>query len=80
MTLEKPTRFPTITIPESEIVDWYTLGWHYRGPCPVRKDCCVLEWTQSRPPAAPFKADTAVSYSVNEASQKEGANVGAGRT
>ncbi len=75
--LTEPTRFPTITIPESEITDWYSLGWHYFGPCPSGKGLCVMQWKLNRAPTAPFKAGASISYSVSAASQGKDANVGA---
>lgn len=46
---------PRLSIPESEICEWYDLGWHYVG-CDVNRDGrCIIEWRSSRPAAQPLR-------------------------
>lgn len=46
---------PLIHVHESELADWYNVGWHYVGPSPTKSDYVVIEWQQNRPAVQPFR-------------------------
>ena len=59
MTAPERTRFPTLSVPESEVLDWYNCGWTYLRPDEARPDHMVMRWDQDKPPVAPFRDDDA---------------------
>lgn len=48
-------RFQIMTIHESEVSDWYSVGWDYDGPSD-RPGYCIISWRSETIPAAPLSA------------------------
>lgn len=55
MTPDTSTHCPLIHIHESELADWYGIGWHFVGASPTKPDFVVIEWQLKRAPVMPFK-------------------------
>lgn len=69
---KEKTRLPVVTIPESEILDWYDAGWHFDHTDEGRPDFCVMEWRQDRRPVAPFRPDAEDKKLLNAVAALEG--------
>ncbi|MES2030870.1 MAG: hypothetical protein V4477_16945 [Pseudomonadota bacterium] len=42
------------SIPESEICEWYDIGWHYVG-ADARYGRCIIEWRSAKPAVEPLR-------------------------
>lgn len=59
--MTEQTRYPILHVPESEVLEWYELGWIYVGPSD-RDDHSIIKWELDRPAAEPFRGEDELAH------------------
>lgn len=59
--MTEQTRYPILHIPESEVPEWYELGWSYVGPSD-RDDFSIIKWEGDKPAVRPFRGDDELAH------------------
>ncbi|MEH2508671.1 hypothetical protein V1291_000025 [Nitrobacteraceae bacterium AZCC 1564] len=52
--MNERTHNPWVTVPESEVLEWWNAGWHYVGPDASNSAYSVMEWRSEKPAVQPF--------------------------
>ena len=53
--MNEKTRSYCISVPESEVVSWWEIGWSFDCADSSRQNYCLMEWRSDKPPVAPFR-------------------------
>lgn len=53
--MNEPMRLRSVSVHESEVLDWYNIGWHFVGADQSRANYCLMEWRSDKLPVQPFR-------------------------
>ena len=70
--MTEQTRSRCVSVHESEVMEWWNIGWEFQGVDASRQNYCLMEWRSDKPPVAPFR-DEEFSSLVVAVAWREGA-------